>query len=325
MAEALAAKIAPRRVRYIKLGDGGRWEKTCLERSLLYIGFGTHEPERFRLCASGRWDDLERSLLAENPNKGRATNVKHQLEIFFEDDGTILWITFHAGRLYWASVDGSVPEPSAEMGGSVRRMRDGWRDRDLRGEPLAMDRLSGRLTKLAAYRGTSCDVDDADYAVHRINGEKVEAVENALGAVGALEEAAIPLMRLLTPKDFELLVDLVFSTSGWRRVGIVGGTTEALDIDLVLPTTGERAFVQVKSQTDSKQLADYVERLGDRGELYTPHVLRVPLGDPVAPGGRAARQSRRPDRARQDGRRRGPGALADRQDVVGDGVGGGGI
>ncbi len=34
--------------------------------------------------------------------------------------------------------------------------------------------------------------------------------------------------RLLEPQDFELLVDLVFSTSGWRRVGVVGGTQKTL-------------------------------------------------------------------------------------------------
>jgi hypothetical protein len=55
-------------------------------------------------------------------------------------------------------------------------------------------------------------------------------------------------MKLLGPRDFETLVDLVFSTSGWRRQGVVGKTQKTLDLDLILPSTGERAFVQVKIQ-----------------------------------------------------------------------------
>lgn len=59
--------------------------------------------------------------------------------------------------------------------------------------------------------------------------------------------------------------NLVFSTSGWRRVGAVGGPQKTLDLDLMLPSTGERAFVQIKSRTTSAQLADYVERLDELG------------------------------------------------------------
>lgn len=73
------------------------------------------------------------------------------------------------------------------------------------------------------------------------------------------------LLGLLGPQDFELLVDLVFSTSGWRRLGVVGKTEKTLDIDLMLPSTGERAFVQVKSMTSQAELDDYIHRLEDFG------------------------------------------------------------
>jgi porphobilinogen deaminase len=58
-----------------------------------------------------------------------------------------------------------------------------------------------------------------------------------------------------------MLVDLVFTNSGWRRLGIVGKTQKTLDLDLELPSTGERAFVQVKSNTTSEELAKYVNKL----------------------------------------------------------------
>jgi hypothetical protein len=38
---------------------------------------------------------------------------------------------------------------------------------------------------------------------------------------------------------------------------------KTLDLDLVLPSTGERAFVQIKSKTSSGELARYVVAIGD--------------------------------------------------------------
>ena len=126
---------------------------------------------------------------------------------------------------------------------------------------MTKDRLSGALTKLGAYRGTSCDVDVSDYVVRRINGHKTPDVERALAASKEMKASALGLMKLLGPRDFELLVDLVFTTSGWRRVGVVGKTQKTLDLDLVLPSTGERAFVQVKSKTTPAELAEYVAKI----------------------------------------------------------------
>jgi len=166
-------------------------------------------------------------------------------------------------RLWWGMVDHAKPALHADAKGVWRPIRGGWRSTDLRGEQLTKDRLSGALTKLAGYRGTSCDVEVSDYVVRRINGEKTPEVERALVASKEMKAAALGLMKLLIPRDFELLVDLVFTTSGWRRVGIVGKTQKTLDLDLLLPSTGERAFVQVKSKTTSAELDEYITKIED--------------------------------------------------------------
>ena len=80
-----------------------------------------------------------------------------------------------------------------------------------------------------------------------------------------MRASALEMMRLLGPRDFEVLTDLVFTSSGWRRLGAVGKTRKTLDIDLLLPSTGERAFVQVKSKTRSAELAEYVSELDEYG------------------------------------------------------------
>jgi len=256
-------KVNPAHVRYIKLGESGNWEKECLEKNIIRIGFGSAQSRRFKLCQSGRWNDLAQSFIAEGKDKGTATRFTNELRFFFEDDGSMLWITFIGERLYWGRVNHTKPERHADAKGVWRRIRGGWRSTDMNGESLTKDRLSGALTKLAAYRGTSCEVDVSDYVIRRINGQKTPQVERALIASKEMKNSAIELMKLLGWRDFELLVDLVFTTSGWRRVGALGKTQKTVDLNLILPSTNERAFVQVKSKTTPHELAEYAARIED--------------------------------------------------------------
>ena len=60
--------------------------------------------------------------------------------------------------------------------------------------------------------------------------------------------------------DFETMVDLIFARSGWQRVSRVGAQLRDVDIILAQPTTGETAFVQVKSKANRATLVDYIDR-----------------------------------------------------------------
>jgi hypothetical protein len=243
--------IAPKRVRYIKLGKGGDWEKECLERGAIRFGFGTGSPERSPLCRARRWDELTKVFVDAGRAEGTATRFTNEARIFFEADASTLWITFIGGRLWWGWLEGPA-ESHQERDSVWRKVAGGWRSTDLTGEAL---------TKLDAFRGTSCDLDVAVYLVRRINGQKRPEVERAVAAIEELRLSALGLMRHLGPRDFETLVHLVFTTSGWRRQGAVGRTQKTLDLDLILPSTGERAFVQVKSKTTSAELEEYVAQL----------------------------------------------------------------
>jgi hypothetical protein len=258
------AAIRPARVRYIKLGTGGEWEGECIEKGIVRFGFGSASPERFSLCRTGKWDQLTQSFIAGGRDRGTATRFTNETRLFFEDDGSTLWMTFVGERLYWGLLTKDPPERHSDDAGVWRTVAEGWRWHDVNGEQLTKDRLSGALTKLASYQGTSCDVDAADYVIRRINGHKTPEVERAVTAVEHVTLSVQELMKLLGPRDFEMLVDLVFTNSGWRRLGIVGKTQKTLDLDLELPSTGERAFVQVKSKTTSAELAKYVDQLEDQ-------------------------------------------------------------
>ena len=131
--------VKPGSVRYIKLGQRGGWEKDCVDRGIIRIGFGTAKPERFELCLSRRWDDLAESFKEGGRSKGTVTSFTNQVRRFFEDDGSTRWITFIGERLYWGLVDSSRPERDA--GGAYRAIRDGWRCTDVHGEALTKDQL----------------------------------------------------------------------------------------------------------------------------------------------------------------------------------------
>ena len=87
--------IRPARVRYIKLGEGGKWEKECLDRNIIRFGFASATPRRFPLCRAGQWDALRLSFLAEGLKKGTATRFTNETRIFFEDDGLDTVDHFH--------------------------------------------------------------------------------------------------------------------------------------------------------------------------------------------------------------------------------------
>lgn len=255
-------------VRYIKLGEGGKWEAECIEKNIIRFGYGTYKEERFTMCMAGRWNELKDCFISDKRSIGKAKQFTNEARLFFESDSSTVWITFVGENFYWGILESTQPERHLDGDGVLRKVAGGWRKTDINGELLTKEKLSGALTKLAAYRGTSCSVDVSDYAIRRINGQKVPQVEQAIEARERMKESVKELMKLLIWQDFEILVELVFSTSGWRRQGAVGKTQKFLDLDLTLPSTGERACVQIKSKTTSAELAEYVENLDDAGEFH---------------------------------------------------------
>ena len=118
------------------------------------------------------------------------------------------------------------------------------------GQLLHIENLDGRVTKVQAFRGTICSVEPEDYLIRKIRGDEQPDVKDALNKYEALKSSLEELMRGLWWSDFELLADLVFAQSGWQRVLILGKTEKDIDIAILSPVTGKRAFVQVKSRAN---------------------------------------------------------------------------
>lgn len=256
------SRIAPKSVRYIKLGEGGTWEKECIEQGLLQFGTDSGNPETLQWAAEGRWTELAASWRAVK-SQGTATRFTNETRFYFEAGPEDLWITFVGERFYWGFLEPGVPKPIQPDLSSVRKVRGGWRCVDRDGKPLLKSNLPGSITSLAAYRGTSCSVKAAAHVVRRINAELSEEVKRAETVRSELIHSLVPLIRRLGPRDFEVLVELIFGASGWRRIDSTGGTRKLLDLDLELPSTGERAFVQVKARTSQAEFEAYAQQRKD--------------------------------------------------------------
>jgi len=203
-----------------------------------------------------RWNDI-RTYWAGKVSGGTATSYTNQLKNFYLDQGETLWFTIHKHRLYWTLLGGVEP-PLRDEASSFRKC-SGWSCSDLNGNETSKSRLAGFIVAKEIFPGTSCPLKDKerDYILHRINGRKLPEVEHAEKSLEMLESDCLNLIKLLDWRDFETLGGLIFETSGWRRVSEVGGSQPTTDIELVLPTTNQRAFVQIKSSTDQRQFDSY--------------------------------------------------------------------
>jgi len=273
--------VTASRLYYIKLGRAGDWEAECLRDGVLRFGYleAPHD-----LCARGDWQGVREAMMAIRGDAGTATRDVNQIRAYYEADEDAIFITFVGGLLWWCRLTG--PVEVLDDRSHRRRTVEGWRNTSVNGTLLSADRLSGSLLKVQMFRGTICEVRARNYLLGKLGDRVSPEIAAAEVAERALMDAIVGLMRLLTWQDFELLVDLVFSTSGWRRVGQVGRTQKTVDLELVLPSTAERAFVQVKSQATSATLNDYVARLA-QAEAYDRMFLVWHTGDLAEEGGPA--------------------------------------
>ncbi|RDY67715.1 hypothetical protein DX912_07265 [Lysobacter soli] len=262
-----ARSINPRAVRYVKLGPGGSWEQDSKRLGILRFGFESADPETLALCRAKDWDELARSWREQGKQSpGTATSFTNQIRAFFEDQGDTLWVTFIDDVLHYGFLEPGEPQRWDRDANysSYRTLCGGWRTTDATGATLTKTSLPGTITKLSMFRGTSCNVIDAERLVKRINGQRSDEVTRVEQARTSLLEALVPLIQMLHERDFEILIDMGFVNAGWRRLGAVGGNQATKDLDLEAPLTRERAYVQIKCQTTQGELDAYAKDFANK-------------------------------------------------------------
>ena len=276
-----------KRALYIKLGTNGEWEKLSFKEGTLRLGYHDVPPEISRDRQA-----IKQLFMKLGRKSGAASNHARQVVEFYKAGIETLWITFSDGALWWCISESGVEYCGSDRtqypNGSRLRRTEKWSNRDINGKKLIKSNLSGRLTKTEGYQGTICEIkgEDFNYLMRKIRGQTLPESERARELKAEVADSIVKLIRKLTPKDFELLVDLIFTQGGWRRIGKVGGTEKTSDIELIQPMTGERAIVQVKSQTNQRQLEEYIqlfrEMPASRG-FYAYHTAKKRLEDTTDP------------------------------------------
>ena len=248
-------EINPTQVRFIKLGEGGEWEASCIAEGVIRLGY--HSPHH-QDSLNRNWDVIRQFwLIARKGNQGATTNSVNQIRDFYELDEHCLWITFYKKRLYWCFADTKVEElPDLSR---VRDVIGQWSSCDIYGKPLRVENIDGRVTKVQGYRGTICSVEMQDYLIRKINGHTIDEVQTAKDSLQRLRGEVEELIKGLWWHDFELLIDLIFSKSGWQRFSVLGKTEKDIDLDVYSPATQKRAFVQIKSSTSKSDFESYLK------------------------------------------------------------------
>lgn len=257
--------------RYIKLGSGSSGiDKICIKdrEKEAYIGYSTDDPLLYDLAVSEKWSEFRAEYysrdksVSERSRKQRSTAATNQVKAFFEADETTLWITFYGGLLYYGTFESrESPRIEPKLGGCLRSLSRGWKCTDDKGKILKVENLSGELTKIRGFQATICMLNEkqSSYLTTRLAGEVPEYIRQIDEARDLMVDAVKQAIRSLQPKDFELLVEIIFSRT-WRRIGRAGGSEKFIDIvfeDTLNPD--QRYAVQVKSELKLKDLDEYCQ------------------------------------------------------------------
>lgn len=272
-------QISPNKIRFIKLGEGGVWEQSCILENTIRLGYRSpHHHD----ALSGNWDEVRRFWLQiRNGNEGAATRDVNQIRDFYELDENDVWITFYKKKLYWCHAAREVVELDDKS--RIRKVIGSWSATDISGSPLRIENIDGRVTKVQGFRGTICSIELQDYLIRKINGLATNEVENAKSSLARLRTDVEELIKGLWWHDFEVLIDLVFSKAGWQRFSVLGKTEKDIDLDVYSPATQKRAFVQVKSTTTRAELEAYISIFQEYEQFdemyYIYHTCHADLSD----------------------------------------------
>lgn len=176
-----------------------------------------------------------------------------------------IFVTFADRHLWWTTLADDVIPLDPEIYGGATRARlthGGWSNLDLKGNPLSMDVLPTRITKTASYRMPVCrfQEDELSMLINRLNGSEDPEVIQFRKARAQLKNDLADILRRLDWRDLEQLIDLIFAQSGWRRITAVGDQERDIDLIVEEPIFGDKAWVQVKAQSNPGILRDYLAR-----------------------------------------------------------------
>ena len=232
---------------------------------------------------------IEQILRAEFGAKRGATQDFNALCDLLNAPSKHIWMTFQDGYMWWCTaLDGAFINPngeSLEKGNFWLACNRPWSNQSLKGRLLAISDLPGTVTRTGGFKGTVCTPKAWQAILRIIRDERDPDAANAANARSDYQCAVLRMVKRLSPKDFEQLIDHILARTGWARISTLGKTREGVDVEAENPAVSEIAFVQVKSSANQRVLNDYIERFQQRRDFYARMIFAVhsPIGKLNAP------------------------------------------
>jgi hypothetical protein len=258
---------------YVKLGRGGKWADDSLCNGMIRIGWSEQSLDDLNNWRKSNIRETElrsREKHGKPTGKSAVSNEVSALDKIVHSTSEDVWVTFHDSCLWWCRLgtDGIRQDAISKY----RAVAGRWSKCDIEGRPLIINQLPGRLAMKQRFSGTICGFDedqvgDLRRLLNNETSEKSQAIQEAKDNLIELVEGGLSLLHW---KDFEILVDLLFCSSGWRRVSCLGETMKYADMELEEPITGDRYQVQVKSDATIADFIEYADGFdgGDFRKLY---------------------------------------------------------
>jgi hypothetical protein len=267
----------PDSVRYVKNGRAGQWWKTAKANGQIHLGWRDIPDAQLR---TSDLETIEGLIRAQFGNKSGATQDFKALRTLLVNPSQHVWVTFQDGCMWWCTVRDEVEKnpdiETKERGHFWLTCELPWSNYSMDGKRhLVKSELPGIVAAVAGYQATVCEPTGWKEILRIIRNEEDPDALIAALARQTYEDAVAKLVARLGDKDFELLIDLILSRTGWGRLGKVGGPTEGIDIEVENVSSDEIAFVQVKSTATQAVLDDYVSRFNAQRDRYDRMIFAV--------------------------------------------------
>lgn len=246
---------------FIKMGRKGAWEESAIKQGKIRIGW---REIKLGDIQQERWDKIKKEIRTLSKTDGSASADFNALRNIYDADSNTVFITFYGGKLYWCKSKTTVKRVLEDDISKYRPVDGQWQCRDIKGEILDLSKVPGTISKVQRFSGTCCQVHEFDILFRLINGlhsEEYKAIEKARKQLTNDVKRGITLLH---PKEFELLVELIFRQSGWRRVSVLGESLKDIDLELEDPITLDRYMVQIKSESNVKEFKEYAVRYNEQ-------------------------------------------------------------
>jgi hypothetical protein len=243
----------------------------------VHLGWGNIPGD---LLHSANMPLIESMIRTAFGSKPGATQDFNALRTLLDHPSQHVWITFQDGCMWWCTVRDGI-ETNPDIGSSARghfwlTCESPWSNHSIDSvRHLVTAELPGIVTTTAGYQATVCEPKGSKEILRILRNEVDEDARVAALARQTYEDAVAKLLVRLGDKDFEILIDLILSRTGWARLGKVGGPTEGIDIEVENVSFDEIAFVQVKSTATQDVLDEYISRFNDRRDRYNRMIFAV--------------------------------------------------